>query len=314
MIVKKEAELERFFEKDIVEFLDKQTKINTSKDELKKIEDAILSKNFTLASTIIEDAVKKFNKTNTNDVYREINFTKIRDLVQTAENLTKNITHKNRLSEDIKLLKESGQLTQDHTQNITVLDERDRNEALAESEIEREQMLKAKNIENKIAEINKQLFVSIRKKDLKGAIGQYREIKNKFKEYPSMFSDEKKEIYSDLMAFYMRINKLKEELKNTKTEGLNLQKPQLTERNMTINDVKNIINEIKKDITSENFKEAKTKIINFKHKISLIPETYINIKRHLENTTNILLKKTEFYKKNQNLTEKEVQNESETHA
>jgi hypothetical protein len=40
-------------------------------------------------------------------------------------------------------------------------------------------------------EINKKLFVSIRKKDLKNAIIQYRELKKKFEEYPSMLVEKK---------------------------------------------------------------------------------------------------------------------------
>ncbi len=300
MIAKKEEELELFFEKDIIEFLD-QKNTKGAKDITKELEDAIISKNFEDASKLIEYAIEKFNKTDTKDVYREINFNKVRELIAKAQELTKNIKHKNRLTENINLLKNSSQLTQDPSKNITALEERDRKEEQILEELEQEDVQKAKDIENKLANLNKQLFVSIRKKDLKKAITQYRDIKTLFEEYPSKFQNEKTELYNDIIAFFMRIKKLKDEIKQTSDTKLkDLTKPQLSEKYIKIEEIKEIVTEIKQDIKQQNFKDAKTKILNFKHKISLIPQSYSNVKIRLENIASSLMQKLEFYKKTNN--------------
>jgi hypothetical protein len=295
---KKEAELQKFFEKDIVEFLDRKKALKGTNDLLIEFKKEINERNHSRAAEILEDAVEKFNQTNSTDVYREIYFNEIIDMVRFA-NQNINKENKNRLTENIEMLQKSKQLEQDPSLNIKVFE--DRREQEREKEFNREEKIRdrANIIENEMIEINKKLFVSIRKKDLQNAISIYKELKAKFEQYPSSLIEEKTELYNDLIAFFMRIKTLKEELKAENIPGVQeaiIQKPKPPERILKIEEIKEIVEEVKKNIKETEFNEAKTKIIHLKHTISLIPEKYINIKKKLDDIANALMQKTEFAK------------------
>ncbi|MCC7574311.1 hypothetical protein KO361_01865 [Candidatus Woesearchaeota archaeon] len=297
---KSEAELEKFLERKIIEFLDLKKSMKNTNNEMQDFEELIKQNKITEASKILEDAIEKFNRLNPNDVYREINFNKIIEMVRIVSKLTKN-NEKNRLTEDVYMLIKSKQLEQDPTLNITVFDERKEQERKEQEIIQEKQRQMAGEIENQMMEINKKLFVSIRKKDLKNAIMQYRELKKKFEEYPPMLVESKAELYNDLLAFYMRIKNLKEEIKNLpKNTKHEIEKPVIKENHLKLEEIQEIVNQIQKDTKEEKFTEAKTKILELKHKISLIPENYINIKKKLEYIATSLIKKIEFAKRMQN--------------
>lgn len=297
MIDKNDAELEKFFKKDIIEFLDQQLVVKGAQTEIKQLEEAIQANDYKEAARIIEAAVEKFNRTDPKDVYREINYNKIIDLVRIAQTYTKNFEAKNRLTEDIELLNNSRDLEKSFSENIQVFEERQREEWKEQEKIEQKEADRAQEIENELVEINKQLFVSLRKRDVKEAIAQYQEYKKRFQEYPSRFKEEKKELYNDLIAFYMRIKQLNEELYHTKLDLEKIIPKEERRKVLKIEEIKRVVLEVKIDINEKKFKEAKAKIINLKHKISLIPEKYKNIKDKLEDIANILMKKLEFEKK-----------------
>ena len=348
MRVKKEAELEKFFERDIIEFLDKKAQEKGALDEVQELEKALQYEDYKKATKVIERAVKRFNKTEAKEIYKEIHLNKVIELVNKAKDLTINLNEENELTRVLKLLKESRQLEQETTKNIDVFEEIRRQEREKEEEEERKNVERAKQLENEMFELNKKLFISIRKKDIKNAILQYRELKSKFQMYPSIFKDEKTEIYNDLIAFYMRIKKLKTELEqkqeNTSGTGFEInrnddleeksdlpspsfkeeetpdevplpspmqeemqeddvpepKKPENVverEKHLKIEEVREIVEGIKRDIEQEKFKEGKAKIINFKHKISLIPKDHEKTKSGLEKMANSLAQKLEFAKK-----------------
>ncbi len=297
MSTRSDAELERFFKKDIIEYLDKQLVLRGAQTEIKKLDDLIAKNDFVGASKIIEDAVDDFNSTDNKDVYKEIKYNKIIELVRIAHSYTKELKQKNRLTEDIDLLESSGQLEQNFSENITVFDKRKEKEKQEKEKQEKLLREKAQQIENEMIEINKKLFVSLRKKDVKEAINNYKEYKKKFAEYPSIFSEEKKELYNDLIAFYMRIKKLKEEVYDTNINIQKIKPKRERHKVLKIEEIKKIVEEIKEDTEQKKYKDAKTKIIMLKHKISLIPEKYKNIKNKLEDIAKILVKRLEFHKK-----------------
>lgn len=294
---KERAELTRFFEKDIIEFLDEKLAQKGAQTMINEIYELVKKQDFDGAAKLLEKAVEEFNKTDSQSAYREIYFNKILDILRAAKKVTKEIKRKNKLTDNITLLENSGQLKQEHTQKITVFMERDKQLEQEEREKLDKELEKAQKIQDKMAKINKELFVSIRKKDLKTAILQYKELKKNFQEYPNIFKEQKKELYNDLIAFFMRIQKLKESIITQNEKGSNDEKFDLPkEQYLTLEQVKIPINEIKNHINQKEYKQAKNKTIQLKHKISLIPNEYSNVKTKLELIANKLLQKIEFAK------------------
>lgn len=296
MTIINETELERFFERDIIEFLDQKKQQNEETPE-KKLEKLTLAKSYKEAKKIIEETIKQFNATPQNSPYREIYFNRIIDLVKIAHDQTKN-TDTNELTELINILINSKQLKQDYSQNISILEEIKERQIKKQEELLQKDREIAKQIENEMMQITKQLSVQIRKRDLKNAMKQYQELKKQFEKYPNTLEEEKTEIYNEMIAFYMRITKLKEELikKQPKKQEQQEQQEKIQTHKLKIEQIKEILLEIQQLQKKGNFKEAKNKTIDFKHKISLIPENYINIKSKLEQIANTIIQKIELNK------------------
>lgn len=212
MIFKRAAELERFFEKDVIDFLDKKLALRGAQSEINDLETAIKKKDYEEASRIIQEAIEKFNRTDVKDVYREVNFNKVLELIRIAHAYTDTLTERNKLIIDLELLEKSGELNKDSSKNINVFEERKIKELRKKEERLREDRDKARRIENESIEINKKLFESIRTKDVNAAILNYKKLKNKFSQYPNSLKQEKTEFFNDLIAYYMRIKKIKSEL------------------------------------------------------------------------------------------------------
>lgn len=290
-----ETELERFFERDIIEFLDQRKEQNQETPE-KKLERLIINKNYEEAIKIIQETIKSFNSTPLNNPYREIYFNKTINLVRLAHNQTQN-SPPNELTELINVLINSGQLKQDHSQNITILEEIQERRIKQKEQLLQRDREKAKQIENQMIQITKELSVQMRKRDVPNAMRKYQELKKQFEQYPNTLEEEKTEIYNEMIAFYMRITKLKEEL-ITQQKQPKTQEPtkKIQTNKLKIQQIKEIILEIQELQKQEKFKEAKNKTLEFKHKISLIPENYINIKSKLEQIANTIIQKIEFNK------------------
>jgi len=284
----KEMELERFLERDILKFLDQKAEENKQKTSQTKLEQALTEKDVVEARTILRNAINKYNESNDKQEKEKL-LTIIQELIIIGKNHADK-TIINKLTQDIELLEKSGQLKK-NTEKITILEEIQQTQRA--EDIERENEIEiAQKIEQKITELTKILFVNIRKKEINETIKTYQELKQNFEKYPSRFINKKKEIYNDLLSFYKIINNMIEKPVQIFNEE--------NEEKVILNSINKLIEEIEQEITQQNLKQAKNKILDLNHRISLIPEKYINIKTRLKNTANTLIKRTEFNKRIQN--------------
>jgi len=291
MTLIRETELEKFFERDIADFLDQKKIEFTENTDTKKLERALEDNDVTEARRIIQNAITKFNETEKENREKEIRFKKIQELIKIAQVYTDNTFVKNKLTQDLEILEKSGQIEQKNIEKITIFDEIEATQSKDVQLQKEKEIEEAGKIEQDVQNLTKLLFVAIRKKDLKQAIEIYRDLKFNFEKYPSRLSDKKKEIYNDIIFFYKTIQKIKEE------QIINISIDKENGEKLYLDPIKRIIEDIKKELKNENYKEAKAKIINLKHMISLIPENYINIKSRLENVAGLLMQKVEFQKR-----------------
>lgn len=306
---KEDVEIEKYFERDIIEFLDRKKVImktgNTEGAENVEEDMAIaLSKNdVELAAKILEVTVNNFNKITEGDVYKEIYFSKIQELARQAEEFLRINPEQNILYEDITLLQESEQLEKGIISKIDVFEKRQIEHEEKELENQEKEADKVARLNKKIKEVNQRIFINLRKKDLKEAINDYKKLKELFEKFPASFEEEKQEFYNDLLAFFMQIQKLKKDLVKIKRKSaeekalFSIAKQEEGRKYIKIQDIKDIVNNIKQDVRNSDFDSARQKIIELKHISSKIPEEYKHLRTLLESKINTINQRVEMIKK-----------------
>lgn len=307
-----EIDLERFFEQDMVEFLDRKKTLTTSgtggsgavnTTDNSEMIDALSKNNVALATKILEETIDKYNQISSADVYKEIYFDKIIDLTRLASEFIRLNPQPSRLKEDIALLHQSRQLDQGPVPKITVFESRHR--AREEKlKLQRDKELQFReHLEDKLKTINQNLFLSIRKKDIKSAIKYYEEMKLCFEQYPPSFGERKKELYNDLLAFFMQLQKLRKDIVED-AKRHEEEKKKLVEsvkgnaqKYLRANEIEEIVNKIKIDVKNSDFNAARAKIIEMKHIASSIPDDYKHVRAVLNAKIDIINQRVEFVKR-----------------
>ncbi len=304
-----EIDLERFFEQDMIEFLDRKRALQTSgSSDSRQLDssdmiDALSKNNVALASRILESAVEQYNQTSSTDVYKEIYFNRIIELAKLASEFIRINPQPSRLKEDITKLYQSKQLDQGPVDKITVFEDRSK-EREEKLKLQREKELKFREqLEDKLKIINQNLFISIRKKDVPTAVKNYEEMKLCFEQYPPSFEERKREIYNDLLAFFMQLQKLKKDIvEEQKKYQENRQKLIETAKDnaqkyLRAGEIEEIVNKIKQDVMNSDFNSARAKIIDLKHIASGIPDEYKHVRSVLNAKIDILNQRVEFVKR-----------------
>ena len=304
-----EAELEKYYEQDMIEFLDKKATGAEKQTEITQIEEALKEKNTKKANEILKEIIERYNRTSKNDVYKEIYFNRIIGIVKKIKTYLQKNEEPSELRNNIDLIEKSQELKSGIIDNITVFEEQEKEKEKEKKQRLQEEENLANELSKQMKNINKHIFIAIRKQDLKKAMIYYREFKKRFEQYPTRFIEDKKELYNDLLALFMNIKKLKKQLiKNKEQKNKTKEK---SRKKLKIEDVKEQIQQIQTQIQNQEYKKAKMNILDLKHKISLIPNQYKNIKQSLEDITKSLIKKIEFSKKiNQEPKKEEDPNES----
>ncbi|MFA6073723.1 MAG: hypothetical protein WC758_06410 [Candidatus Woesearchaeota archaeon] len=306
-------DLEQYFERDIIEFLDKQVDLQDS--ETTQINSEMISiletNNIALAAKLLEDTVADYNKFPLDNVYKELQFKKLLEMLRQAEEFLKINPQQSKLKDYVDLLRNSKQLEQGLIDKITVFEEK--LNAIEEAKIKSSEQERefAKKLREQIRLINENIATSIRKKDLVSAIKQYKELKPYFEQYPSSDLDQKQEFYNDLLSFFMQIGKLKRELTedkiNTLSDRKKLQKSTKlhSDNYLRLEEIKEIITKIKIDVRQSNFASATQRTLELREITSKIPEDYKHIRTILNSKIDIIIQRVEFIKRMKNHNQKE---------
>ncbi|PIN81410.1 hypothetical protein COV13_01165 [Candidatus Woesearchaeota archaeon CG10_big_fil_rev_8_21_14_0_10_32_9] len=305
-----EIDLERFFEQDMVEFLDRKRALqntgsvdNNSLSDPSEMIDALAKNNVALASKLLENTIDKYNHLSSADVYKEIYFNRILELTRLISEFIRLNPQPSKLKEDLELLHQSRQLDQGPIDKITVFESR--HEAREEKlKLQRDRELTFReHLEDKLKIINKNLFLSIRKKDVPTSIKYYEEMKICFEQYPPSFAERKKELYNDLLAYFMQLQKLRKDVvedakrHEEDTKRLLASVKDNAQKYLRANEIEGIINKIKIDVKNSDFNAARAKIIELKHIASSIPDEYKHVRSILNAKIDIINQRVEFVKR-----------------
>ena len=161
------------------------------------------------------------------------------------------------------------------------------------------------DLRNHIKSIKDQLFINIRKNELGSAMQNYTILKEAFQKYPQESpeeKEEKKELYTDIISIFTQIKKIKSavEEKHTtdsrKSAAIKLEKKENL-KTLKLEDIKQIMEDTKNDAEMKKFDEATQKIIDLRHKASMIPDEYKHIRTILNSKIAELNQKIELMKR-----------------
>lgn len=290
--------LSRFIEQDIREFLDKKAGNSIELGFDKKVQKLLDENNYVAAFNLIAERIKDYNTSN-NNATRAIIFSDIKKILPRISSQHGFNSKLEKLSFILrKELKDVEQLPN----TITAVDKLLQEEA-EEDRKKRFQAQKIKDeLEPKIDALIKQIFVAIRMKDMKKAIGYYDSLKHEFALYPSIFKDRKTEIYNDIVSLYVQIKKIKRYAEAQDKKMISDKVKTAEERKSAVKkigakQIEQIISEIKEDSRKKDFDSAKEKLIYLRHIASRIPKEYKHIRLNLESKINVISQNIELAKR-----------------
>lgn len=300
-------DLDDYFQRDIVEFLDRKKELaeQEAQGSTSEMLSALEENNVALAEKLIEEAVADYNNLGTHDVYKEIYFKKILEMTRQAIEFLNLHPQQNQLRDTIELLIKSGELS-GATEKITVLEHRKTEQEEAKINAKEQENQFAEKIYEKIRDISSGIAISIRKKDLRSAISSYKDLKMYFEQFPSGNLERKQEIYNDLLSFYMQINKLKKEIEEEKKKSLadkkrlELANASTSNKYLRLAEISSIINQIKFDVKNSDFNSATQKILELRQITAKIPEQYKHIRSILNSKIDVIVARVEFVKRMKN--------------
>jgi hypothetical protein len=301
------VDLEQYFQRDIIEFLDKKKELQSKeKKNSSEMLSALEANNVSLAAKILEDYIIAYNKMTLSNLYKEQSFKKILEMYRQASEFVRLNPQQCKLKEDIDLLANSKELEQGVIEKITVFENKlNELEELKMNAIEQRKQYASK-LEQEIKLKNEALGLYIRKRDIVNAIKNYKELKSLFEQYPSVDIEKKQEIYTDLISFFMQINKLRKELEEDKIKIVeDNRRIESASRNninnyLRLADLKQLIGEIKEDVKISNFAAATQKTIEIREIINKIPDQYKHIRGILNSKIDIIVQRIEFVKRLKN--------------
>ncbi|MFT4282832.1 MAG: hypothetical protein ACMXX6_00215 [Candidatus Woesearchaeota archaeon] len=289
--------LEKFYEKDIVEFLEHKAKEkNIESDSVAiRVQKLLERKEEERAEEEIRKAVEEYNTLSLDNIYKEINLKKIRVAMKHIDNYLKTQPF---AGDDIKqLVRSYKELSNEQDiipPKLEFLEEKDKiTDEKERQEAQKDYQQKAK-LDKIIRNINEEMFVSIRKKDFKESLKNYMLLKKSFEEYPERFIEDKKNIYNDLLALYVQIQKLKNIEKEKKTETKKEEKPQI---NIDPKEFYQKIEDAKSKTRNKEFEKATQIILDLKHQTNKLTNEQKHLREMLNNKLDVIIQRIELAKK-----------------
>ena len=302
-------EIEKFLERDIIEYLDKIARSNKvgeykSEEYIEKVKENLKIKDTVTTIKILQTAIQEFNETTPNDPYKEIRLKQIIEMNQIMKKFCEKNPEATRLKHVKDLLTEELEEKQNETNHINVFEKIEKEKKEIEKQKEEKYYLIKKKLSSHLTQIKKSISIAILKKDINTAIKRYKQLKQIFTRYPSIYIEEKKEIYNDMISYYMQIKKTMNQIKQRQTEKQ--QETQIKDietkenyQQLHLENIQKIINSIKTDTKNKEFEKAKNKIIELKHIASQIPDKHKIIRQRLQSKIDLINQRIEFIKRHE---------------
>lgn len=305
--MEEQVELAKFFERDIIEFLDqKKAESMGAGNSLKnkyysKFESAINASDINKAEKILEDVLTKFNSIDRNSPYKTIIYEDILEILEFSKKEAALLKGDNDLIKILNLIHEQD-IESSMPNTIQAIEKIKVERAQKRIEEESKYYEEKAKLDKAIKNFSQDLFINLRKKDLKSSIETYKRLKEIFERYPSRFEEDKQDIYGNILAFYMQIKRLKEELNQKKEISKKLEIIKEARRTSIEQDkpselekIKKIVDEIKEDAKHKDFHAARGKIIDLREIASHVHDKHIRIM--LESKINTMNQKLEFVRR-----------------
>jgi len=290
--------LDKFIEQDIKEFLDKKAGNSLEFGFAEKLQKLLDASDYDAAFNLISERIKEYNSSE-NNASRAIIFTAIKNIIP---RISSQHSFDSRLEKLSFLLRNELQNINQPPQRINSIDgllqtiEEENKKKLNQAQKTKDEL------EPRIENLTKQIFLSIRKKDVKKSIMYYKNLKKIFAIYPSIFKERKTEIYNDIVSLYVQITKIKKDVelieKNTLQDTIkNNEEKKSVVKKIGVEHIEKIIQEIKEDTRKKDFDSAKEKIIQLRHIASRIPSEYKHIRLTLESKIGVISQNVELVKR-----------------
>jgi hypothetical protein len=298
-------DLEQYFERDIIEFLEKQKALQDSEERHTASEmlEALADSNVSLAAKLIEAAVLNYNKIPADNVYKEIHFRKLQDMLRQAGEFIRLHPQQSTLKEYVDLLRDSGQLGQGPVERVSALDGKFNEVEEQRLKAEEEEKIFRRALAEKFDASSAALAACIRKRDVAGAMQKYGELKSLFGQYPSLDLERKQEMYNDLLSFFMQIGKLRKDImeqrRSESEERVRLARTvkAAASRYIRLEDIKATVARVKEDVRKGDFSSATQRTIELREMTGRIPESYRHIRSVLNSKIDIIVQRIEFVRR-----------------
>lgn len=265
---KRQRKLRSFLKRDIIQFLEEKSpdsdkKTKSLKNHLRHFKESIDEERFAEASDVFEEMIERFNDISPTGVYKELFFNQI----YKAFNYAKEEDLEGDIDKYIRYLKENDVLGEEVPNKLEVLKAKKKEERQKEFKQAEEDYDKKNDLDDKIDELTKQVYLALRKENLSKSVNIYKQIKKCFEEYPSRFSEEKEELYNDLLSLYVQIKKLSKQ-KSSKEES---DEDDEEKEKFNPKEFKAKVADTKQKAKRGEFNMAKQEILDLKHMVSSIP-------------------------------------------
>lgn len=276
--------LEKFYELDIIEFLDEYASENSSSFNGKKLVDdiktQIKTKDLEAANESFRQLISNYNMLSENSAYKELTYRQIVDIYILAKKTLSDEEEDSDFYKAIQIISKMKDFEISKPYNLDVYDKLDEDKGLKAKKQAQEDYELKQELEKKMERVEHELYIALRKKDLQRSISLYKTQKDIFEKYPSRFLEAKKELYNELLSNYVQIQKLKEHEKS--------EDPKVKTHHLKLEEVKKLLEGIAQKIHDKDFDEAQRKIIETNHLISRIPDEYKTIKKILRSKSDSL--------------------------
>ncbi len=299
--MEKSVGLDKFLEMDMLEFLDNHKKSSGREDDslayYEEVHEALLDKDVPRALDILEHAVEDYNKLGIQDLYKDIAYNKLLEAIQLLESYTGKGSDE--VKEFLELVDEE-KIRDGKPAKIMVFEDRQKARARKAFEEKEREYERKEDIKLEMRKTMQELFINIRKKNFEASVDSYKKLKQQFSEFPSNYIDEKKELYNDLLSYYIQIQKLKKELKQSRTVSVPSNNDvEAADKGKYLNPrvINGIIEGIRNDVKDKKFDSAREKVIELKHITSSIPEDYKHARALLESKISSINQKVDLAKR-----------------
>ena len=213
--------LQQFIEEDIIKFLDKKAEEQkiyqlTNKQKIdfyQNIYQALKYGNIATASKNLIEQIYDYNQEIPTSIYKKIKYNKVLESVSLIKKYLDSTGYAGEINQTIKRIDEIINLSENIPAKIIL--QGVEKQAKGELKKARAEFEEKENLLKKREQLTKEIFLALRKKDIKNAVLKYRELKQVFNQIPSVYLNDKKDLYNDLIGFYLQIKKLYEELKKS---------------------------------------------------------------------------------------------------